>query len=83
MPAFAYFSLVQKTRTLPVLAVLLIIQALINYMLAAYRWHFVNRFKKIDEDGGQLPPHYPALIPYVGNALSFAWNNADFVRGAT
>ncbi|KAK8050929.1 hypothetical protein PG993_002314 [Apiospora rasikravindrae] len=45
-----------------------------------YNWHFVNRFTVIDDEAGQLPPQYPFLVPYVGNALSFIWDSAGLAR---
>ncbi|KUI58464.1 Cholesterol 7-alpha-monooxygenase [Cytospora mali] len=83
MPALASLSLDKGAITLPVLGALLCVQAFINYVLAAYRWHLINRFEKSDKEGGRLPPLYPSTIPYLGNALSFAWNNASFLRAAT
>ncbi|KAI1484554.1 Pfs, NACHT and ankyrin domain protein [Biscogniauxia mediterranea] len=32
---------------------------------------------------GQRPPRYPYLIPYVGNLVSFVWDNAGFMTRAT
>jgi hypothetical protein len=83
IPAITWLSLCEDTRTLPVLAVFVLLQILINFVIANFRWRMVNKWKQFNKDGGLLPPQYPSLIPYLGNALSFVWNNANFVRQAT
>lgn len=83
VPALAFLSLDKETRTFQSLGLLLLVQALIVYAIDTYNWHLVNRFKKCDRKAGQLPPRYPSLIPYLGNAISFVWDNANFIRQAT
>ncbi|KAJ8070584.1 hypothetical protein OCU04_000957 [Sclerotinia nivalis] len=81
--ALAYSTLNKDRRTLPVLGMIILFQILINYALATFEWHMINRLRKGDSGKGQLPPQYPSLIPYLGNPLSFIWDNANFIRHVT
>ncbi|CAD6447907.1 65795566-4059-423b-9ce8-6320b22c028f [Sclerotinia trifoliorum] len=81
--ALAYSTLNKDRRTLPALGMILLFQILINYTLATFEWHVINRFRKSDSGKGQLPPQYPSLIPYLGNPFSFIWDNAKFIRHVT
>lgn len=83
VPALALLSLDKDVRTLQNFGLLVLFQALIVYAVDTYNWHWVNRFKKCDREAGQLPPRYPSIIPYFGNAISFVWDNANFIRRAT
>ncbi|KAI9167950.1 Cholesterol 7-alpha-monooxygenase [Paramyrothecium foliicola] len=83
IPAIPYFSMDKTTSVLPILGVLLLVHALISYVFIASRWHFVNRFEKLKGNEGRAPPKFPSVVPYVGNALAFAWDNANFLRRAT
>lgn len=80
LPALASAS---HSEALLALIALFTVQLLVTYFYAIGRWHYVNRFEKSSKDRSRLPPRYPSLVPYVGSAISFAWDNANFIRRAT
>lgn len=51
----------------------------LNYMLAWIRYHFARK----DRRGTQLPPKYPTLVPFLGDAISSAWDLERFLYRAT
>lgn len=79
----ACLTLNPTTRGLPVLSTWILIYTLIKYMFTVYKWHLTNKLVKVDMNGGKLPPQYPSIVPYLGSALSFAWNNAKYLSQAT
>jgi hypothetical protein len=81
VPACLLLSL--STRGLLVLSTCMLIYALIKYAFTAYKWHLANKLVRVDMNEGKLPPQYPSIVPYLRSALSFAWNNAKFLRQAT
>lgn len=69
-----------------------IILLLVNYIRALYKFHYQDRFGSHDgyelsklskpSRPSALPPLYPSFIPFLGSAISFAWDNAAFIRRA-
>jgi hypothetical protein len=61
-----------------------ILLLLLNYMRDYYRFHYQDRFGSRDgtelTKPSELPPLYPSFIPFFGSAISFAWDNAAFIR---
>ena len=51
----------------------------LNYLLTVIKYHFTRRSRR----QGQLPPKYPALVPFLGNAISLAWDLGGFLLRAT
>jgi hypothetical protein len=82
---FCFPALVSASHSEALLALvaLFTVQHFITYVYAIGKWHYLNRFEKPSKDQSRLPPRYPSLIPYVGSAISFAWDNANFIRRAT
>ncbi|KAI0843808.1 cytochrome P450 [Daldinia vernicosa] len=50
-----------------------------------YAWAIYNyrQMRKDNTRKRQIPPSYPALFPYLGNTLAFAWNTGSFLANAT
>lgn len=51
----------------------------LNYILVVIKYHFTRRTHR----EGQLPPKYPAMVPFLGNAISLAWDLGGFLFRAT
>lgn len=70
----------------------IVVLLLINYIQALYKFHYQDRFASHDgyelsklskpSKPSALPPLYPSFIPFLGSAISFAWDNAAFIRRA-
>lgn len=75
------FLYVSGELTYTITGALLFSQLLVDYLLAWWRYHWVN---KAARDGAepQLPPSYPAFIPFIGIIPSIFWNLGAFVNRA-
>ncbi|VUC35732.1 unnamed protein product [Clonostachys rosea] len=82
IPALVCLYLTKPNGALSASWVVLLIQTFLNYAITARSWHSAHN-DKVQADQGQLPPQYPSAIPYLGNAVSFAWNNPSFLSKAT
>ncbi|TAQ84954.1 hypothetical protein B7494_g6726 [Chlorociboria aeruginascens] len=52
---------------------------MLNYMLAVVRYYSMRSSRRT----GQLPPKYPALLPFLGNTIPMAWDLGGFLFRAT
>jgi hypothetical protein len=50
---------------------------IINYVVQVSRFHSIQRTASKEEP--QTPPRYPSLIPWLGHALPFAFDNMRFM----
>ncbi|KAK0710024.1 cytochrome P450 [Lasiosphaeria miniovina] len=82
-PAFS--SLVVEPRQYYIAAVFIVVAAiLIHHTWSTIHYRRARRREAAAEPGGeQLPPAYPAFIPYVGNIASFVIDTGKFIRQAT
>lgn len=66
---------------MPVLYWLIVLGAVLvlNYISSIVRYHLTRRSRC----EGQLPPKYPALVPFLGNAISLSWDLSGFLFRAT
>ncbi|CAH0040783.1 unnamed protein product [Clonostachys rhizophaga] len=83
VPAAIYLSLFRGCGIFLAIGIPLAVQSLFSYAIVTRKWHAVNNLISQSKDETHLPPQYPSLIPYVGSALSFVWDNAGFLRQAT
>ncbi|KAK0616091.1 cytochrome P450 [Bombardia bombarda] len=51
----------------------------LKYAWAAFRYHMARK----SQIKGQLPPKYPAFIPYLGSLVSLAWDVGSLLSRAT
>lgn len=79
----SFLALDKTTVILAIVGAFLLFPSIIQYCLDVSKWHSANRLEKPRGNEGRLPPKYPSIIPYLGNALSFAWNNDNFLSRAT
>lgn len=60
---------------------------LLNYAQTVLRYHHADRSgawgNSRQGKPAQRPPLYPSLIPFIGSAIAFSYNNAEFLRRAT
>lgn len=65
----------------PILNTIIVLSAflILNYILAWVRYHVARR----NRYGEQLPPKYPTLVPFFGDAISSAWDLEKFLHRAT
>jgi hypothetical protein len=72
---------VEFLHTYPVLVVVLCLLALrtIAYLYYAGKYHYAHR----STSWGQIPPQYPALIPYLPFVAAFIWDTRKAVERFT
>ncbi|KAI1765019.1 cytochrome P450 [Hypoxylon sp. FL1150] len=66
--------------------ILLAITAFISFRYAwvVFRYRLARRrFHNCDQVVDQVPPTYPYIIPFLGNAITITWDTALFTRLAT
>ncbi|KAI1439197.1 cytochrome P450 [Xylaria sp. CBS 124048] len=51
----------------------------LNYVIVVSKYHWVQRTKGRE----QLPPAYPAFIPWIGNLIPLIWDNEQFFKRVT
>jgi len=68
-----------SVNVLCLVAVVLIGIHLLDYSIHVFKHHHDHQTKQ----KGQLPPVYPSIIPLLGNAIPFIWDNEGFFYRVT
>lgn len=63
-----------------ILSLLVVIVAVyLHYVWAVHKYNQERKTQGV----GQLPPIYPGVLPFIGNAFSFGWNTGKLLKLAT
>ncbi len=65
----------------PHLIIILVSLIAMNYITATLHYQRAQKQRNIIKE--QIPPRYPALVPFFGSLLLFMWDHGNFLSRAT